>query len=565
MSIDVSTHAELKAAVESGLYSIVNIVSSFTFDTEVIETETSVIVTTLKNDITINGNGYDLTTGETLLGIFTIDSTVDSDVPGTGVFIINNISVVVTGILTNMSGIIQGNATVIAGAYNITVDKCTVSGEFMRIISGGIIGGLDATTYNANNTIVITNCYIIDGLINTNAGGIVSSYITATISNCFTTSTISGVASGGITGPHFIGTIHDCYSLGEIAGDYSGGICANSPDGSTIYNCYSNGNITTDIGAGGIIGGGVLGFVDGDEVDYSDGLVNAGSISFIKNCYSNGTIFHFGSSSISGSIFGAFPLATSTMENCFGTYAEKDVTDGTGPGLIGETFTFPVNSSGFGTGTWSGTDLLDSYNGNDNIWSALTSPPYLIVFELSPWIAHTLYTSIDGFIVTDDIVATVPCFVTGTYILTVNGEVRIENLNIGDEIQVSDGRNVKIKQIAKRKIYNVNKMNIPYKIEQDFFGNNSPSSDLYISGNHLIKPEGKLWICPSLVEGIKQVEIEGHYYNLMLENYNTDIIVANNVKCDSLHYINENIFYKLDNSLALSQHFKLDQMIFVDA
>lgn len=494
----------------------------------------------LNTSTTVNGNGNTITIDSDILtftGLFILDDT------GSGTYNINYINVVYSG-ATSVYGSILDTSISASGAYTLNVDKCSVTGTSYTIANGGIIG---RSAGNATDSVVtISNCYCTGGsFTNINCGYICGGGTTATISNCFSTGEIGTSNSGGITGRAFNGTITDCYSLGKISGLAAGGICgryvgvAGFP--ATITNCYSAGNITSAARGGGIAGRDVY--------------------AIITNCYSVGTIAPYVSN---GAIIGE-PLDKnpSILNNCFGLNAVANFSSGSINGLVGIENIVGFNNTFYGSGLWTGSD---NYLLSDGSWTEITniSPPVLTVFTESPWIEHIEYTSIDGFLT--EVVVEVKCFVTGTMILTSNGEVRIETLNVGDKIQVSDGRDIKIKQISIQKINNQINNQIPYCIKTGFFSNNEPNKDLYISGTHLIKPKNSTWTCPLLIDKLKQIKTEGMYYNLVLENYNTDIIVANGIKCDSMHLNSESIYYMIKDIPVIFSNVKTNEhVLFVNS
>ena len=87
-------------------------------------------------------------------------------------------------------------------------------------------------------------------------------------------------------------------------------------------------------------------------------------------------------------------------------------------------------------------------------------------------------------------------------------------------------------------------------IPKNYFNVNSPNKDLYISATHMVKPEGKSWTCPLVINNIKHIKVyKIEYYNLKLNNYYEDIIVANNLRCDSQHLVKECIYFVFKNIL----------------
>lgn len=77
---------------------------------------------------------------------------------------------------------------------------------------------------------------------------------------------------------------------------------------------------------------------------------------------------------------------------------------------------------------------------------------------------------------------------------------------------------------------------LPHFIPQNYFAQNIPSRDTYISKTHLIKPPGGPWTCAALLQDVKSFKLKHiEYHNIQLENYCTDILVANGMHCDILY------------------------------
>lgn len=138
----------------------------------------------------------------------------------------------------------------------------------------------------------------------------------------------------------------------------------------------------------------------------------------------------------------------------------------------------------------------------------------------------------------DVILAEIPCLTKGMKIQTKNGLIPIENLNDGDEIINQENKCLKIKRIFSSKIIG-NEKNIPFIIPKNFFENNIPNEDIYISSNHAFFY--KKWGIPYQTYGLKQdknyINKEFIYYHIELDNYD-DKIICNNLIVDSFQNIN---------------------------
>jgi hypothetical protein len=121
------------------------------------------------------------------------------------------------------------------------------------------------------------------------------------------------------------------------------------------------------------------------------------------------------------------------------------------------------------------------------------------------------------------------CYLKSTPILTPIGYQLIENLSIGNEIITGDNRIVKISEIF-HKNYQPSDHLYPYIVPVGLF---DCSTEIYLSPNHGIIING--YVVPvkymNLLQKTDLKEIE--YYNLKLEDYFTDTIVAGGLITES--------------------------------
>ncbi|HMF68072.1 MAG TPA: Hint domain-containing protein, partial [Phyllobacterium sp.] len=98
------------------------------------------------------------------------------------------------------------------------------------------------------------------------------------------------------------------------------------------------------------------------------------------------------------------------------------------------------------------------------------------------------------------------CFLQGTSILTPTGEVRIEDLQIGDFVETVGGEVVPIKWIGrqayKRASTSSNENVMPIRISRRALDQTTPHRDLYLSPNHALLIDGVLIRVKELVNGI---------------------------------------------------------------
>ena len=155
-----------------------------------------------------------------------------------------------------------------------------------------------------------------------------------------------------------------------------------------------------------------------------------------------------------------------------------------------------------------------------------------------------LSTSLDLFQITDDDpvqIGTlgVECFLTGTHILTDQGEIAVENLTIGDNVQTADGKLEPIKWIGKQTI-KPNQIKNPLRgypilIKAGALGNNLPHRDLYVSPDHSMFIDGLLINAGALVNDISILKTEPTetftYYHIELENHS--LVIAEGTAAES--------------------------------
>ena len=202
----------------------------------------------------------------------------------------------------------------------------------------------------------------------------------------------------------------------------------------------------------------------------------------------------------------------------------------------------------------AGTYYTSSYI-QVSIISAL--PNSIIYYSLNgsqPTISGLIYsvplqlyrnTTIKAFVVTpgyensDVAIATyiiyyLPCILSKTLIKTPYGNQLIDNLKENDLILTDDNRIIPIIKILKSKIEYPNENAYPICIPKDYFDKNKPDRDTYISQNHAIKLNDNYWIYgghhPTYFNKLK---VKPLYYHILLPNYYTDNLIANNIIIES--------------------------------
>ena len=158
-------------------------------------------------------------------------------------------------------GTFDGGGYVVSGVYGDALFN-TVCGSVLNLgvtnsyinFCGGIIGTA-SKDYKSNATTVISNCYIVNSIVN-GGGGVVDYAGGYDITDCYNGAYINAVGDwvGGVIGQLAFGTATNCYNVGTVDGDtICGGVVGNSMRG-TIKNCYNAGNVNSTFFAGAFAG-----------------------------------------------------------------------------------------------------------------------------------------------------------------------------------------------------------------------------------------------------------------------------------------------------------------------
>jgi len=134
------------------------------------------------------------------------------------------------------------------------------------------------------------------------------------------------------------------------------------------------------------------------------------------------------------------------------------------------------------------------------------------------------------------------CFLRGTRVRTINGEIAVEDLKVGDLLCTHSGQPKPIKNIhrwvAKRRGDVDWDPNIaPVKICQSALDDGVPHRDLYLSPGHSLYLNGVLIQARSLVNGQSIVRCSKHqakeieYFHMELEGH--EVIVAEDLPVES--------------------------------
>lgn len=121
-----------------------------------------------------------------------------------------------------------------------------------------------------------------------------------------------------------------------------------------------------------------------------------------------------------------------------------------------------------------------------------------------------------------------PCFLDGTMIKTIEGEKNIATLKSGDKLLNKDNEIVTIEHVWVKDVVfapeNVSHNVYPNLIPKDYFGENKPNKDLWISPQHKISYNDVMIDSKYLQIEQQIIELPFKYYNITLaEGYGTMI------------------------------------------
>ena len=133
------------------------------------------------------------------------------------------------------------------------------------------------------------------------------------------------------------------------------------------------------------------------------------------------------------------------------------------------------------------------------------------------------------------------CFLRGTAIRTPDGEVRIEDLRVGDPVLTVRGEAVPIRWVA-RHLYRKGGPSwpesvMPIRVSRDALSEGIPHSDLFLSPGNSLFIDGHLMLVRDLVNGISIVPAmpEGttlEYFHILLATH--EVIFANGAPAETL-------------------------------
>ena len=253
-------------------------------------------------------------------------------------------------------------------------------------------------------------------------------------------------------------------------------------------------------------------------------------------------------------------------------YSQITLTDGTDPSIIAgdsvtnETSNDSTQTVGGDMAFWDYTvnitDGTNNYqigyidrdlNNNGTIGLETTEQGWFIGFlgdvpPLNTNLTVTEITDNSAFIPVDDFV---PCFVSGTLVQGISGQIPVEKLKVGDQILTADRSYQKIRWIGKRRLDAVDLAQspklLPVCITKGALGCGLPKRDLRVSPQHRMVIRSKIArrmyeTDEILIPAIKLVDLTGisqiqdikevEYIHLLLDNH--EVIFAEGAPTESL-------------------------------
>lgn len=155
---------------------------------------------------------------------------------------------------------------------------------------------------------------------------------------------------------------------------------------------------------------------------------------------------------------------------------------------------------------------------------------------------------------------TTECFLTGTHIATPEGETRVEDLRIGDEILTAEGETVAVKWIGVQRVFTAFRPPErlrPVRVSAGALGAGLPMRDLLLTADHGLVVDGLLINAGALVNGAgidwATTEEMGEIYTVYhIETENHEVILAEGTAAETyIDYIGRSHFHNYDEYLAL--------------
>ncbi len=131
------------------------------------------------------------------------------------------------------------------------------------------------------------------------------------------------------------------------------------------------------------------------------------------------------------------------------------------------------------------------------------------------------------------------CFAEGTKIFSANGEVEVQNLEIGDSVATINGGETKVLWVGYQDVFPLlaQERDQPVRIRAGALGNNLPSEDLIVTADHALVVDGLLINASALVNhdtiDFMPASEMPRLRVFHVETENHDIILANGCPAES--------------------------------
>jgi hypothetical protein len=353
------------------------------------------------------------------------------------------------------------------------------------------------------------------------------------------TGTIANNFSGVYLDVKTSGGVQTLINHGFISGDYGVALRVTAAIGTTIEN---SGTIASTRGAAGY----AIGTLNSDDSPFK--LIVDPGAAFIGKVTGSGGVLEFaaGTGSLSGIgdqffDFATFALdagASWTVSGVLDSSADEVVTGFTSHDMIDITNLTPSESEV----TLSGPDVL-----------VLTQGPNTLTLDFVGDSGTVLTLTSDG--AGGTFIEEVTCFLRGTRIATARGQIRVEDLAIGDALLTLHAGTQKVKWIGTRRyaapFCNHAKV-LPIHIRAHAIAENVPLRDLFVSPGHAICIDDALIHAARLVNGVTITQLERaelvEYFHIELENH--EVIFAEN--CPAETFMGEYFRQQFQNAESFS-------------
>ncbi|CBV42550.2 Hint domain-containing protein [Halomonas elongata] len=156
----------------------------------------------------------------------------------------------------------------------------------------------------------------------------------------------------------------------------------------------------------------------------------------------------------------------------------------------------------------------------------------------------------------------VHCFAAGTLVATLEGEVAVETLQIGDSILTANGETASVRWVGRHTVSNASSdpNRQPVRVRAGALGDGKPYQDLVVTAGHGLVIDGLVINAAVLVNGStidympwdELNELVTYYH---IETKNHEVILANGVEAETyIDYVDRQTFDNYTEYVALYGH-----------